>query len=207
MSHAVSILISALPELEGSVFGPTAPKSVYRKKRFYVKGRRMKRGLKFSSDQGQPCKPRLAKNEHIYAILATQFGGQTANPPPFLRPPGDFDDVDYYLPPLAMVKNVFRERLKLTKGIAYWPEVFDCDDYVYCLKTVFSLHRFRTADLNERYAAMAVGALWGGPVLAGHVVNVVVTADAGVCIVDSTSSSKTIYAADEWTDPVRYIVI
>lgn len=199
MSVAVSNLISNLSSAEGTLFGPVISGAA--KVGPFAVGAWRKNGLSLKPEHGETGSMRVATNEQLYGILEAQFGRD------HLRPFPEFDDVVYYLPTYATVDRVFRSRQSLTRGIHYWPEVFDCDDFVYCLKSIFSLHRFRTSDVSGTYAAMAAGMLWGGGPGRGHVMNIVVTADRGILIVDPTPQARSIYPAAEWTDGVRYIVI
>lgn len=199
MSVAVSNLITNLPSAEGTLFGPVISGAA--KGGPFAGGAWRKNGLSLKPEHGEAGSMRVATNGQLHGILVAQFGEMV------LRPPADFDDVSYYLPPARVVESVFRSRQSLTRGIHYWPEVFDCDDFVYCLKSIFSLHRFRTSDVSGTYAAMTAGMLWGGGPGRGHVMNIVVTADRGILIVDPTPQARSIYPAAEWTDGVRYIVI
>lgn len=122
-----------------------------------------------------------------------------------LRPAEDFDDRYYYLPTAAELKVVFDGRGALLDDP--WHEVFDCEDFAYSLRTDFALNRL----INARQGMstpFAVGILWGGvrPV-SRHVLNVAVTADAGVLLLDGDLDAGGIIAAEKRTEPIDYIVI
>jgi hypothetical protein len=128
--------------------------------------------------------------------------------PRALRPAEDFDDPVYYLPTRAEVETVFHTRTTLHQPWSL--DVFDCEDFAYSLKVDVARHRYRTiaADL---VTPMAFGILWGtdlpGVGRGVHVVNVVVTSNEGILLVDSTPNGGGINSITGWNGAARYIVI
>ena len=141
----------------------------------------------------------------LKATLVAQF------PDAKFREPEEFDDDIYMLPPLAAAQAIFAEQrwLKLTdRNLFYWPQVFDCDDFAYALKTAFSIAHFENASIRDPDAGLAAGILWCGDSTTGrHVLNFVVTSDQGVWVFDATPTSTAQCSAANLGLPVNHVLI
>jgi hypothetical protein len=126
--------------------------------------------------------------------------------PTALRPSEDFDDLIYYLPTEAEVCHVFGQRSSLDRD--YLDEVLDCEDFAYSLRADFAFNRYRVPG-SEPFYPMAVGMVWAGPRSVPHCLNVAVTTDSGVLLLDSTPlAPRDVYPVKMWGQrPVNYIVI
>lgn len=194
--------ISDLPEVSGYIFGATIKKMAESKN-----GVLWTKGAAIRALDGRPLTVPIASRERIHEILSLQFSGVV------LRDHKHFDDVNYFLPSLSLAQEIFAGSAWFRSHVGNWPEVFDCDDFAYCLKGWFAFHRFKTADPNETtYSALAAGIIWAGPtdggdVGDGHVVNVVITSDKGVCFIDASSSHPEVLSANAFDRKARFIII
>lgn len=141
----------------------------------------------------------------LRAILDETFRYR-ASSEAFLRPDEKFDDFSYYLPSRAEAEKVFSTRSAVRR--ARVDEILDCEDFAYWLRADFARNRYDdTRNVTEPFAA---GILWGeAPAHVPHVVNVVVTSDAGVravLLIDSTPDNLGIRDNAYWSI-VDYIVI
>lgn len=123
--------------------------------------------------------------------------------PTTLRLPDHFDDSRYYLPTRIELEKIFQ----LRKCRVKWRETFDCEDFAYELKTLFSVYRYDHEDTKNPDVTFAVGILWSGFTDQGgegHTLNVVVT-PGSVLLMDSKAGD--IYPALDYRRSIDYIVI
>jgi hypothetical protein len=211
--EAVRERIGAIPataQRQGMIWGPGLGKlSVAGLRHSALAMEEMATALPAS--EGQPLTAPVIDSAKMRELVELQFGDGSPLGDPPLRQSKFFDDTYYFLPTAALANQFFEDRRWLTDDLSYWAEVFDCDDFAYCTKTVFAVHRLRTAVPGERAAGIAAGIYWGGQDGGqGHVMNFVATTDQGFLMYDATPSARSGYPAGEIAAsvlPVRYLVI
>jgi hypothetical protein len=166
-----------------------------------LRGRLMGPAFKRGWFLEQPLKglgqPEVSR-EQLHTMLAGAFGEVA------LRPPEAFDDRIYYLPLLAEARKVFDLRSMATRNA--WGEVFDCEDFAYWLRSDFAFHRYCSIG-SDIFMPFAAGILWGRLGDAKHALNIVVTSDEGVCLMDSMPGGSKIAPKSDWQVTADYIVI
>jgi hypothetical protein len=152
-------------------------------------GPAFKRGWFVERTQKAGGRPEV-RRETLHGMLAAVFGEGA------LRAPEAFDDEYYYLPLLAEAQTVFDFRSLADRNA--WGEVLDCEDFAYWLRSDFAFNRYQNADSNT-LMPFATGILWGRLDGARHTLNVVVTFDRGVCLMDSMPGNTRVAARSAWS--------
>jgi hypothetical protein len=161
--------------------------------------------LSVAASEGKPTMRRMFTKAELARALASAFASNLL--PGALRATEDFDDPIYCLPTRGDVETLFRSRTTLHQP---WSEnVFDCEDFAYSLRADFARYRYRTMPANTT-TPFATGIVWGLDLPhAGrgfHVVNIAVTCDAGLLLLDAAPDGG-IFPAEGWRGKIKYLII